>query len=110
MIIDNDGAVTIITHQNEPIKDFVDAISASYSKVKNDNIIVNLSSLKEFSLDDILQFLLISTKHRANKHSFVIVTDQFNLNLTPDELIIVPTKQEAYDIIEMEEIERDLEF
>lgn len=110
MIINSDGAVTIITHQNEPITDFVNELNTSYSKFKNNNIIVNLSSLKEFSLDDILQFLLISTKHRANKHSFVIVTDQFNLNLTPDELIIVPTEQEAYDIIEMEDIERDLEF
>jgi len=28
----------------------------------------------------------------------------------PDEIIVVPTMQEAYDIIEMEEIERDLGF
>jgi hypothetical protein len=28
----------------------------------------------------------------------------------PDEIVVVPTLQEAYDIIEMEEIERDLGF
>ena len=28
----------------------------------------------------------------------------------PDELIVVPSIQEAYDIIEMEEMERDLGF
>jgi len=28
----------------------------------------------------------------------------------PDEIVVVPTMQEAYDIIEMEEIERDLGF
>ncbi len=110
MIIDSDGANVIITHQNEPIKNFVDEMTASYSKFQNDNIIVNLSSLKAFSLDDILQFLLISNKHRAKKQSFVIVTDKFNFDLTPDELIIVPTMQEAHDIIEMEDIERDLGF
>lgn len=110
MIIDSDGAVAIITHQNESITDFVKEINATYSKFKNHNIIVNLSSLREFSLDDILQFLLLSTKHRAKKHSFVIVTNKFNLNLTPDELIIVPTLQEAHDVIEMEDLERDLGF
>ncbi len=28
----------------------------------------------------------------------------------PDEIVVVPTMQEAYDIIEMEDIERDLGF
>jgi hypothetical protein len=28
----------------------------------------------------------------------------------PDEIVVVPTIQEAYDIIEMEEMERDLGF
>lgn len=110
MIIDNDGANVIITQQNESIKDFVNELTATYTKFKNDNIIVNLSGIKAFSLDDILQFLLISNKHRAKKHSFVIVTNNFDLDLTPDELIIVPTIQEAHDIIEMEDIERDLGF
>tara|TARA_Y100000385_G_C12539120_1_gene402983 strand:- start:101 stop:400 length:300 start_codon:yes stop_codon:yes gene_type:complete len=41
-----------------------------------------------------------------NKGSFVIVCDY----LFNDELIIVPTLQEAYDYIEMEEIERQLEL
>ena len=110
MIIDSSGVNVIITHQNEPITDFVNEINGSYPKFKNDNIIINLSSLKAFSLDDMLQFLLISNKHRVKKHSFVIVTDKFNFDLTPDELIIVPTMQEAQDIIEMEDIERDLGF
>ena len=40
------------------------------------------------------------------KGSFVIVCE-FSFN---DDLIIVPTLQEAYDYIEMEEIERQLEI
>ena len=31
-------------------------------------------------------------------------------NIFDDELVIVPTIQEAYDYIEMEELERQLEF
>jgi hypothetical protein len=52
--------------------------------------------------------LQISNKHRKAKHSFVIVTNKIDLNITPDEIVVVPTMQEAYDIIEMEEMERDL--
>jgi hypothetical protein len=40
----------------------------------------------------------------------VIVTDRVDFDEMPDEIVVVPTLQEAYDIIEMEEIERDLGF
>jgi hypothetical protein len=81
-----------------------------YERFKNDNLIVNLTSLNKIPLEDIVEFLLISNKHRKAKHSFVIVTDKVNLDEMPDEIVVVPTLQEAYDIIEMEEIERDLGF
>ena len=51
-----------------------------------------------------------NTKHRATKQSFVIVTNTVNPDDIPEELFVVPTLQEAEDIIEMEEIERDLGF
>ena len=78
--------------------------------LKNNNIIVNITSLSLVKLSDIIEFLRISNVHRATKHSFVIVSNSFNLNDTPDEIVVVPTLQEAYDIIEMEEMERDLGF
>ena len=40
----------------------------------------------------------------------MIVSDKIDLNIVPDDIIVVPTLQEAYDIIEMEEMERDLGF
>jgi len=39
-----------------------------------------------------------------------VVTNAININETPEEIIVVPSLQEAYDIIEMEDIERDLGF
>ena len=81
-----------------------------YERFKNDNIIVNLTTLNKVPLPDIVEFLQLSNKHRKAKHSFVIVTDKANLSETPDEIVVVPTLQEAYDIIEMEDIERDLGF
>jgi hypothetical protein len=110
MILDSSNGIVTITQQSETIADLVLQINEVYSKIRNDNMIVSLSGFKALVLDDVLQFLLISTKHRSKKRSFVIVTDKFNLNDVPDELVIVPTIQEALDIIEMEEMERDLGF
>ena len=55
-------------------------------------------------------FLKLSNRHRKNKHSFVIANDAINIDRVPDELVVVPTLREAEDIIQMEEIERDLGF
>lgn len=110
MIIDRDENITLITHETATVQQLVQRIEDSYSKFKNDNIIVNLSSLGKLHLQDIIEFLQLSNKHRKAKHTFVLVSNNFNFEDAPDEIIIVPTLQEAYDVIEMEEIERDLGF
>ena len=52
----------------------------------------------------------MSKSHKKEKKSFVIVSQNINFNDVPTKLDIVPSIQEAHDIIEMEEIERDLGF
>ncbi|WP_027137461.1 hypothetical protein [Gaetbulibacter saemankumensis] len=110
MILDQDGNISIITQEKATIVELVKKIQAIYPKFKNNNIIVTLTSLSPLGLQDILEFLELSNRHRATKHSFVIVSDKVKLEDVPDEIVVVPTEQEAYDIIEMEEMERDLEF
>ena len=110
MIIDRDGNISIITQEKVTVIELVKKIEALHPKFKNDNVIVNLSSLAEITTEEIIEFLRLSNTHRATGHSFILVTKNTNLNEIPDEIIVVPTSQEAYDIIEMEEIERDLGF
>ncbi|WP_431107673.1 ribonuclease Z [Winogradskyella poriferorum] len=110
MIVDRDGNITIITQEKASVKTLVNNIEQAYDKYKNYHIIVNLSSLDKISLEDIIEFLRLSNNHRGDKKSFVIVTDKADLDQMPDEIAVVPTIQEAYDIIEMEDIERDLGF
>ncbi|WP_418514076.1 ribonuclease Z [Corallibacter sp.] len=110
MIVDQNGSTTVITQEKASIVELVKKLDVLYERYKNNNVIVNLSSLKPISLEEIIEFLKISNTHRKSKHSFVIVSDKVNLNEMPDELVVVPTMQEAYDIIEMEEMERDLGF
>jgi hypothetical protein len=110
MIFDKDGNISIITQEKVSIVELVKKLDVIYARFKNDNIIINLTSLKPLSTEDVVEFLKISNQHRKSKHSFVIVTNKIKLEDIPDELVMVPTMQEAYDIIEMEEIERDLGF
>ena len=72
--------------------------------------IVDLLKYDTLSLEQLLVFLKLSNLHRANKKSFVFVNTSIDYDLIPDEIIVVPTIQEAEDIISMEEIERDLGF
>ena len=110
MIINKEGSTTIITQEKTTVAEFVKGLESKYESLKNDNIVVNLFSLMQISADDINEFLRISNMHKAAKHSFVIVTKKVSYEDVPDEITIVPTLQEAYDVVEMEEIERDLDF
>ncbi len=108
MIFNKEGSTTIITQEKTTIIDFVKGIEDRYESMKNDNIIANLFSLKNITVNDINEFLRISSTHKAAKRSFVIVTDRVSYDEAPEEITIVPTLIEALDLIEMEEIERDL--
>lgn len=110
MLIDRDGNITIIAQEKASVKTLVNNIEVGYHKYKDYHLIVRLSSLEKILLEDIIEFLRLSNNHRSDKKSFVIVSDQVDLDQMPYELVVVPTLQEAYDIIEMEEIERDLGF
>lgn len=84
-------------------------INDDYAALREKNIIVDLSSQESFSASALDAFLTISEHHRNNKKSFVIVADT-DFNDASEHLIVVPTILEAHDLIEMEEIERDLGF
>ncbi|WP_461531992.1 ribonuclease Z [Sinomicrobium sp.] len=109
MIIDkpNDNT-TVVTHEKGGVDDFYLRLEEAYHKLKNDHLVVNLFSLDRLKAADLKVLDAISKKHRSDNKSFVIVSDGISVDDIPDELVVVPTVQEALDIIEMEEIERDL--
>ncbi len=108
MIFDKDGTTTVVSQEKISIVTFLQNLKKSIGNLKNDNLILNLFSFEKLSADDVLEFLQISNSHRSNGKSFVIVTNKVAFDELPDEIIVTPTIQEAKDIIEMEEIERDL--
>lgn len=108
MIFDKEGNTTTVLQENISLTQFVENLKQAYPKIKKDHIIVNLFTFENLNTDDILEFLELSNAHRAAHKSFVLVTDKISYDDVPDEICVVPSIQEAKDIIEMEEIERDL--
>lgn len=79
-------------------------------KFEHSNLIIDLDKYKALQLPQLLEFLKLSNYHRSTKHSFVVVNNAINIDDIPYEMTVVPSLQEAIDIVEMEEIERDLGF
>ncbi|PQB04304.1 ribonuclease Z [Aureitalea marina] len=79
-------------------------------KFGDHHLVIDLLEFTELDLDQLLLLLKVSTYHRSTKHSLVIVSQSVDIDDIPAELVVVPSLQEAADIIEMEEIERDLGF
>lgn len=100
----------ILKDEKDNVTAFASFLEAHHKNFKNDNVVVNILKYGELSLQELLNFLALSNKHRQGKKSFVLVNDTINIDQVPEELIVVPTLEEAGDIIQMEEIERDLGF
>lgn len=74
------------------------------------DLVIDLTVYSDVTLGHLLHFLEVSNLHRGNKHSFVFICDAIPVDDIPHKMIVVPTLGEAADIIEMENIERDLGF
>lgn len=110
MIIDKNENTTVVSNESLDLPTFMNRLNGEYASFKSDNIVINLFSLSTLTVGQLLEFLPMSDSHRKGKKSFVIVTDKISFDAVPNTLEVVPTLQEAFDLIEMEEIERDLDF
>ena len=86
------------------ILSFSKELIEKYPIFKNDNLIIDFSTNFNIELDEILLFSQLAMDHKNNNKSLVIVCNGLDI----DEIIVVPTLKEAEDVIELEEIERDL--
>ncbi|MCW4468012.1 ribonuclease Z [Flavobacterium sp. MFBS3-15] len=110
MKVEDKGHTVTIKDTQGDVVAFLAKVTAEYNSYKEKNIILDLTSDNDVTLDTVLTFLSLSDKHRKSKKSFVLVANDIDFGEVPDEMVVVPTLLEANDIIEMEEIERDLGF
>ena len=110
MKVEQKGHTTTIKNTQSSTAEFYHKLQREYNSFKSQNIIIDLSHDKELTMDDIKLFNDLTKTHAKAKKSMVLVTNGINFNTVPKNIIVVPTILEAHDIIEMEEIERDLGF
>lgn len=110
MKVEQKGHTTTIRNTQGNTAEFYQKLNNEYNSFKSQNLIIDLSFDKAISMASIKLFVEMAKNHKKEKKSFVLVADGINFNDVPGKLTVVPTTQEAHDIIEMEEIERDLGF
>ena len=109
MKIDTHENFIIVKDRINNFEDFITSLNPkSNVKLSGKNIIIDLLEFDEFSLEKLSLFSELATIFRKYNNSFVIVNNQINLNEIPDDILVVPSLQEAEDIVEMETIEREL--
>ncbi|MEZ7499504.1 ribonuclease Z [Flavobacterium sp. Arc3] len=110
MKVDQKGHTITIKDTQDDFTSFLMKVTHQYKTYEKHNIIIDLSHDKDLTVNDIKLFLPLSKQHKKAKKSFIIVVSDLDYNAVSDKLAVVPSLLEAHDIIEMEEIERDLGF
>ncbi|MCM4158032.1 ribonuclease Z [Gramella sp. AN32] len=100
----------LITSESEELTAFISNITKAHNEFKEENVIFDISQFENLSEEDFLGFLEISSIHREGNKSFVIINNSLSIDELPEELVVVPSLQEAEDIIQMDDIQRDLGF
>lgn len=100
----------ILEDENGDLVAFADELTKRHSDFKEFNLVIDLLDHKNLSAEELLMFLELATIHINNKKSLVIVKDNIEIDKVPEDLIVAPTLREAEDIINMDELQRELGF
>ena len=110
MKVDVKGHTTVIKDTQGDSVAFLEKVTTQHESYKHQNLILDVTHDKSTTIVSIKAFSELSKLHKKGKKSFVIVAENIDFNAVPKALVVVPSVLEAHDIIEMEEIERDLGF
>jgi hypothetical protein len=110
MKVDLKGHTIVIKDTEGDSLVFLEKVTNQHESFKHQNLILDLTHDKTTTIASIKAFSELSKIHKKGKKSFVIVAENIDFNAVPKAILVVPSVLEANDIIEMEEIERDLGF
>ncbi len=110
MIITSQKNIIIITSNHADFDTFFSDFINKTDTFLDKNVILDLSFLDDVTLKNIASFAQVAKVFKQQKKSFVVVAINIDFNKISTKINVVPTLQEAFDVIEMEEIERDLGF
>lgn len=100
----------LITPTSDSFAVFKDNFETQKERFVNENVVISFLDSFQPNTDEINSFLAIASDKKQHGTSFVLVIKNISIDDFPEELNIVPTIIEAEDVIEMENIERELGF
>jgi hypothetical protein len=101
---------TLISSDEDSFKEFQKSVFKKIKDFDKNHLILQISEELNIDKKDFLLFLKIAEQKKENGTSFVVLNASVNADDFAESLNIVPTLQEAEDILEMETIERELGF
>jgi len=101
---------TLISSDEDSFKEFQKSVFKRINDFDKNHLILQISEELNIDKKDFLLFLKIAEQKKENGTSFVVLNASVNADDFAESLNIVPTLQEAEDILEMETIERELGF
>ncbi len=110
MKIEEKGHTRIIRDPQNDSSALLMKLTHEYKSFEDRNLILDLSGDQNLTARGLSQFSALARQHKKNGKSLVIVNPSIDFNAVPAAVHAVPTLGEAHDLIEMDEIERDLGF
>ncbi|MEL6974776.1 MAG: ribonuclease Z [Bacteroidota bacterium] len=108
MTIDREDNLIMVSQADSELSTLLQELKDNYTSIQEANIILVLTASGDEIREKLAIILDASEEHKTGNKSFVLVSETLDYDDVPEGLSIAPTVQEAKDIIEMEEIERDL--
>ena len=110
MQIDKKEKFMLISLDENSFSEFYNSFLNEEKKLQKEHIIIQVSNNINVSNEEFLLFLGKAVQKKESGTSFVIVNSEIDVDNFPENFNIVPTLQEAEDVIDMENMERELGF
>jgi len=101
---------SLVTPTTNNFESFTANFIAKKDHFSEENIVISFLESFQPNINQINSFLAIASEKKQQDTSFVLVIANISVDDFPEALNIAPTITEAEDIIEMENIERELGF
>lgn len=109
MKVEQKGSTIIIKDTQGDFLLFAEKLNHEFLTFSKHNVIIDLSLYQSIPTENLKKIEEFSKKIKKLKKSFILVIPEFDFNKNT-KFTIVPSVLEAHDMIELDEIERDLGF
>jgi len=100
-----------IVHQNQSsVLSLNQEFEQNFELLQSKHVILCLDETQQLNKEFLSAISDLSNKFENNNRSFVVVSAALSSDDWPEDIVLAPTQQEAKDIIEMDEMQRDLGF